>query len=43
MSFADCLATASATAGWEWPSRFTAMPPTRSMYSLPWSSTTVSP
>ncbi len=35
--------TASTIAGWAWPSAFTAMPPTKSAYSLPSASHTFAP
>ena len=42
-SVATCLLTASTTAGWAWPSRLTAMPPSRSTYARPSTSQTVAP
>ncbi len=38
-----CRVTASTTAGWAWPSRLTAMPPSRSTYCVPSTSQTVAP
>lgn len=38
-----CAVTASITAGWAVPSAFTAIPPTRSRYSLPSASQKVEP
>ncbi len=35
--------TARTTAGWAWPRAFTAMPPTKSTYSLPSASQTLAP
>src|SRR6266852_4432290 len=43
MSVLAWPATAVATSGWEWPSRLTAMPATRSRYSWPASSYTKQP
>ncbi|CAM5744731.1 hypothetical protein SHIRM173S_01364 [Streptomyces hirsutus] len=40
---AICRLTASTTAGWAWPSALTAIPPTKSVYSLPSASRTVAP
>ena len=40
---AICVLTASTIAGWAWPSALTAMPPTKSRYSLPSASHTLVP
>ena len=40
---ASCSVTAATSAGWAWPSALTAMPPSRSTYSLPSASQTCAP
>ena len=42
-SVRTCALSASTTAGWPWPRVLTAMPPSRSTYSRPWSSHTWAP
>ena len=42
-SVETCSLTAATTAGWAWPRQFTAMPASRSMYSVPSASHTWAP